>query len=226
MIAAIIYYFFLGTLIILIGSRLLDDVFKSSKKKKRFKNPFDEESQDDRISSTEILEKEAGPSLTIISLTVSFATWSILYFAQNQVIELFEMLKNYQGLTSLAFIIFFGLAGNQFMRKLMNNIGSSNEFHDTRNVELMYQRAKGAVNMYMAFILGGLVFTFLTDISFDFKILLFAPLSFIVGSGFYLLLRQNPDHKKIRSLFLAAMEKQKIKSQSDNHSEEEIDLEL
>lgn len=223
MIAAVIWFVFLIFLISIISLRLFSEIFESQKKKRKSKinNPFgSNKNQAKKVSSTELLELEYGSSLPLIALATSVMLWGMLYFLQEEFNNLLESLQNYKGLTIATFIILFGFLGISFMRKLLNDIGRENEFHDSKNVAIVYQRAKAAVNTYLSFLLGALVFTFLSDISFDFSLIRFAPMAFIIGSSFYLLLRQNPNQQKVMSLFMAAMRNQKVQNKSQEDGSE------
>jgi hypothetical protein len=232
MIAAIIWFVFLIFLISIISIRLFSEIFESQNKKRKSKinNPFaNNQAQEKKVSSTELLELEYGSSLPLIALATSVMLWGMLYFLQKEFNNMLVSLQNYKGLTIPLFIILFVFLGIGFMRKLLNDIGQENEFHDSKNITIVYQRAKAAVNTYLSFLLGALVFTFLSDISFDFSLIRFAPMSFIIGSSFYLLLRQNPNQQKIMSLFLAAMRNQKVDNNSSSDTKEDsskINLDL
>jgi len=230
MIAAAVWFLFLIFLILLISYRLFSAIFESQKKKRKTKtnNPFgDHKEFSEKINSVELLELEYGSSLPIIALATSVMLWGMLYFLQQEFNGLLDTLRMYKGLSISALILVFGVVGVSFMRKILNDIGNENEFHDSDNITIVYQRAKAAVNTYLSFLLGALVFAFLSDISFDFTLIRFAPMSFIIGSSLYLLLRQNPKQQKTMTLFMAAMRAQKVdnsKQEEDLHAKMEVEL--
>lgn len=219
MIAAIIWFVFLTLLISIISIRLFSEIFENQKKNRNLKvnNPFaNNQSQNERINSVELLELEYGPSLPLIALATSVMLWGMLYFLQQEFNDMLHTLQKYKGLSIPLMIVLFTFIGIGFMRKILNDIGPENEFHDSMNTSIIYQRVNAAVNTYLSFLLGALVFTFLSDISLDLSLVRFAPMSFIIGSSMYLLLRQNPDQQKIMSLFMAALRNKKIENNDSN----------
>lgn len=219
MVAAIIWFTFLLILITVISIRLFSEIFENQKEKRKFKtqNPFGTKFQErNTLNSREKLESEFGPNLAIIALSTSVMLWGMLYFLQQEFNNMLESIQRFKGLSIPTFIILFGFFGIAFMRKLLNDIGTENEFHDTENEDIINQRANSAVYTYLSFLLGALVFTFLSDISLKFNLIRFAPMSFIIGSSLYLLLRQNPKQRQAMTFFIKAMKKSKINNVNEN----------
>lgn len=208
MLAIIIWYSVLVALIFLIGYRLFYEIIISQERKKsKSDNPFEQAigGENDKFEKKDYLELEYGPTIPMVALTASFMMWGMLYHLHKEFNEYLVLLMMYKGFSIPVVIIFFLAIGLLFMDKLLNDIGEDNDFHDSNNIDIIKQRAAGAVTTYLSFLLGALVFTFLSDISIGFNLVRFVPMSFLLGSSLYLLLRQKPSQRKARGLFMESI---------------------
>lgn len=215
-----VYVWFIALLVIIIALsyRLLKDSIKASRltgSKTINKNPFSTEESAIFPNLTELIEREYGQVMPILSIVASVITWGLLYSLQEEFDKYFRGLDRFKEATIAFIIVSFTILGITFMRNLLKNLGSGNDLHDTKNNQILLQRAKTVVTTYLSFILGALIFTFLSDISLEFKIVRYAPISFILGSIFYLLLRQRPEKSNIAKLFFAVVQSPNLKLKTD-----------
>lgn len=202
MIAVLLWYVFLCVLVVVIGYRLFYELILNQKKRVvRNANPFEDSSTSgESLRSKEYLELEFGPAIPVIALTASFMMWGLLYHLHVEFESFFDSIQRFKGVSIPSIIVFFGFVGVGFMSKILNEIGDDNDFHDSSNIDIVKQRVNAAVTTYLSFLLGALVFTFLSDISMGYALVKFIPMSFILGSSLYLLIRQK--NKEIRDLFI------------------------
>lgn len=228
-ISATLWFLFLFILIVLISIRLFSDIYKASRgdTKRKVNDPFSNERKKSfrSLTSVELLELEYGSTLPVIALTASVMTWGLIYFLQEEMNGFITEVRQLKGLSIGAIIIVFAVLGIFFMRNILKGIGQGNDLHDTTNLDIIFQRAKTVVTTYLSLLLGALVFTFLSDISFELKIIRFAPMSFIIGSAYYLLLRQKPDQARVTKIFLAAVKSPNLDlKQQTEHADENTGL--
>jgi len=202
MIAVLLWYVFLFVLVLVIGYRLFYELILNQKKRVvRNINPFeDSDTNGESLRSKEYLELEFGPAIPVIALTASFMMWGLLYNLHVEFESFFDSIQRFKGVSIPSVVVFFGFVGVGFMSKILNDIGDDNDFHDSSNIDIVRQRVNAAVTTYLSFLLGALVFTFLSDISIGYALVKFIPMSFILGSSLYLLIRQK--NKEIRDLFI------------------------
>lgn len=170
------------------------------------RNPFSTEGATTFPNLSELIEKEYGQVMPVLALVGSIITWGLLYSLPEEFNEYVKELDRFREATIGFVIITFLVLGVTFMRNLIKNLGNTSDLYDSKDPQIILQRAKTVVTTYLSFILGALVFTFLSDVSLELKIVRYAPISFILGSIFYLLLRQRPENSKVAKLFFAVVQ--------------------
>jgi len=218
-----IWTLFIGVSLYLIAKTILSQINSDLGKPKeedkiKSTNPFDKSNRTEKAKQIR-LERGFSKYISLISVITVGGFFGIVFFLYaDSFIGFVASIQEYKSVSyPVGILLTIGL-GATFMRGLLNGLGDENELFDTEDNLILDQRTKGVVMTYLSTAFFALLFAFVGGFSSDYNLIKATSLGFVVGNGFYLLLRYNTNWNKLKKYSFTK------NKNSANNSEDESNL--